>query len=344
MLKNNDFYRFFEKELSLGKTPIFGDYKCEEIKKDNSLKAYSRISTFNKIEFFLSLRNIQEVIIYPNFQYSLKFIGDKREQGSLSEEDYIELSLSVRLILNRRGIGLNPTHPFASFGHSFGDIKARFSLVHSSISRQGNTFFIRRVRGSEHDLKIEQFIDCRSTIEVLKHSIHQKKIILICGETGSGKTTLLQTLLQLGPSNQNNIILEDAEEIDMTGREHTKLIAQNKKLSELVAFSLRMTPDRLVLGEIRSHEVIPYVLAISSGQPGLISTIHSFDAVGAIERLGLLFSLYATDVSARYENLQQILAKNIDLIVYVKDKRIAEIISPVNSMHGKLTYKTIFTA
>ena len=87
----------------------------------------------------------------------------------------------------------------------------------------------------------------------------------------------------------------------------------------------RMSPDRIVLGEIRSHEVVPFILSSNTGHRGMISTIHANSAVDATSRLSVLFSLFSQG-HIRYESIQRLVHKNIEYIIHVENKEIMELL------------------
>jgi type IV secretion system protein VirB11 len=119
--------------------------------------------------------------------------------------------------------------------------------------------------------------------------------ILVSGGTSSGKTTFLSALLHEIPDEERLITIEDTPELDIIHANSVGLISVRGNLGEaqvsandLVSASLRMRPDRIILGEIRGIEALAFLRAINSGHPGSMTTIHADSPEGAVEQLVLL--------------------------------------------------------
>lgn len=135
--------------------------------------------------------------------------------------------------------------------------------------------------------------------EILHLALSQKQTGLICGATGSGKTTLIRDLLSTLPMNERIIILEDTQEIPLFRPSWISLTAcppnpdgfGEISLRTLVKQSLRMRPDRIVLGECRGEEVLDFLQALFTGHAGSLGTLHAHSCRDAIRRLELLTHL-----------------------------------------------------
>jgi len=104
-----------------------------------------------------------------------------------------------------------------------------------------------------------------------------------------------------------------------------------KSLKDYCAYALRMSPDRLILGEMRSDEVVPFLLAMNTGHNGLMSTIHANSSVDAVSRLALLFSMYSVNKDMSFELITKLICKNIDYIIFLKDKSVFEVCRLIGS-------------
>lgn len=132
-------------------------------------------------------------------------------------------------------------------------------------------------------------------IGYLRQAVRDKRTILISGGTSSGKTTFLNALLREVPVAERIILIEDTPEIRLHSPASLGLVAVKGELGEarvgaddLLQASLRMRPDRIVLGELRGTEAVSFLRAINTGHPGSFSTIHANNPVGALEQLGLM--------------------------------------------------------
>ena len=167
-------------------------------------------------------------------------------------------------------------------------------------------------------------------LELLQSLAREHKTILICGATGAGKTTLARTLLQ--GLHERIITIEQTPELRLGGRSITLFCREPNQegrgevtLSDLVTQSLRMRPDRIVVGEVRGHEFGAFLLAVSSGHPGAITTLHakSLDSVAArLEILGLL-SGFEVPLTAR------LVAQCVDIVVVLENQSGQRVISEV---------------
>lgn len=140
-----------------------------------------------------------------------------------------------------------------------------------------------------------------TAISILKDFIQEKYNFLIVGATGCGKTSVLNACLQELPQNERVVIIEDADEIGAPNSVSTKLLTQTAPESSLafinqetlVKQSLRLRPDRLVMGEVRGAEAKDLLLALSSGHKGSLGTIHAETCQQALWKMEMLVQLGA---------------------------------------------------
>lgn len=126
-------------------------------------------------------------------------------------------------------------------------------------------------------------------------AVRGKLNILVSGGTSTGKTTFLNALLKEIPPNERLILIEDTPELAMHHKNVIGLIAAKGELGEarvdaesLLQASLRMRPDRIILGELRGSEAYTFLRAVNTGHAGSMTTIHANSADGAIEQLALI--------------------------------------------------------
>ena len=132
-------------------------------------------------------------------------------------------------------------------------------------------------------------------LRFLCQAVAEKRTILVSGGTSSGKTTFLNALLREVPAADRVILIEDTPEIRLQSPVSLGLVAVKGEMGEarvgvddLLQASLRLRPDRLVVGELRGPEAVSFLRAINTGHPGSFSTIHANSASGALEQLGLM--------------------------------------------------------
>jgi pilus assembly protein CpaF len=156
---------------------------------------------------------------------------------------------------------------------------------------------------------------------LLSRMIEAKLAFLISGGTGSGKTTLLAALLALVPSNERLVIVEDSRELTpnhphvvrIEGRPANTELAGAISLTDLVRQSLRMRPDRLIVGEVRGAEICDLLTAMNTGHEGGCGTVHANSPADVPARLEALASLGGLPRAALHAQL----ASALDAVIHV---------------------------
>jgi type IV secretion system protein VirB11 len=184
------------------------------------------------------------------------------------------------------------------------------------------------------DRKLTALLEARRIPEFLALAVRSKKTILISGGTSTGKTSLLSAMIDAVPREERLITVEDTPEIALDHPNAVGLIAVKGALGEsriglddLLNASLRLRPDRIILGELRGAEAVTFLRAINTGHPGSISTIHADSPHGAFEQIALM-ALQAGLPLARRETIDYV-RSIIDIAIHVTrdggKRRIAEI-------------------
>ncbi len=168
--------------------------------------------------------------------------------------------------------------------------------------------------------------------------------LIVSGGTGAGKTTLVNSLLAVVPSNLRVITCEEVRELEVTQPDCVALQTKPANLEgsgevdlrELIRQSLRMRPERLVVGEVRGAEAFDMLLAFNSGQPGF-ATIHANSAVEAINKLTALPLLAGRNVTQDF--VIPAVASAVDLIIQIRRdhlgaRRVTEIVALTGVING----------
>lgn len=157
----------------------------------------------------------------------------------------------------------------------------------------------------------------------LKEMYDGKKNILIVGTTGCGKTTLINTLIQKTLPTERLIIIEDTDEIEKPNVVSTKLLTRQKgleslpdiSLKDLLRQSLRMRPDRILVGEVRGEEAKDLLLTLSTGHSGFLGTLHARSSREALWRLEMLIQMGAPQWSL--DTIRKLIRSSLHAIVVV---------------------------
>lgn len=313
--------------------PSLGDEDdLEEIKE-----YFLSLTTWPFLEEILAKGGTEFFFHAPGKIQRLTLKGERvTEEISLPEEDW-QLWLEIISIHFRQN--WNVRQPFASFYVALFGNQYRLSLIHGSTSPQGLSKLVLRSLAPQC-FTLESF----GTPELLGNLVKRKNNILIGGSTGSGKTSLLSSLLEQAKEDEHIVILEDTQEIVCTKLFQTRFLSGDTaetSLKNYLTYSLRLSPDRIILGEMRSHEVVPFLLAMNTGHRGLLGTIHASSAVDCLYRLSLLFTLYAGETGLSYESVMELICRNLEYVVFMENKKIKEVIKVLGSEKGTPFFETV---
>ena len=202
---------------------------------------------------------------------------------------------------------------------------SRVNVIIAPLSLQGPIVSIRRF-GREPltatDLVAKEALT-ETMLELLQCAVKGKLNVLISGGTGAGKTTLLNVLSSYIPPDERIITIEDAAELQLKQEHVVRLETRPPNIEgkgaikqrQLVINSLRMRPDRIIVGEVRAEEAIDMLQAMNTGHEGSLTTIHANtprDALGRLETMVAMAQLNLPEKAVR----QQI-ASAINVIVQV---------------------------
>ncbi len=169
----------------------------------------------------------------------------------------------------------------------------------------------------------------------LAAAVRARRNILVSGGTSTGKTTFLNALIKEIPSDERLILIEDTPELSLRHPNAVGLVAPKGQLGEaridaedLLQASLRMRPDRIILGELRGSEAYTFLRAVNTGHAGSMTTIHANSADGAIEQLALIVQAGS---NLRRRDLIEYIRQVVDIFVHLDrvggQRRIGQILS-----------------
>jgi pilus assembly protein CpaF len=229
---------------------------------------------------------------------------------------------------------------------------SRVNAVVRPVAIDGPSITIRKFRKDK--LKAEDLITfgslTRQMADFLEACVRARFNIIISGGTGSGKTTLLNVLSGYIPENERIITIEDAAELqlqqDHVMRMETKAANVDGlhavSIRELVKNSLRMRPDRIVVGEVRGGEALDMLQAMNTGHDGSLTTVHANTPRDAISRIETLVLMAGMDLPLRV--VRQQISSAVDLIVQqtrLKDgQRKITAVTEVAGMEGEIIVLT----
>ena len=196
---------------------------------------------------------------------------DKKWRISKDIFSRLEIRIINFFLQHKYNMEINHRSPFISFSENSNKHQYRFTMqiLNKYPTTEIKTFI--RVFGHRHFPLTDFNVPTEIISKVLKNNV------VISGSTGSGKTTFLRSALSHLSKNEHHIIIEDLSELEQESNNFTHLCSQkiNQQMDQLVSNALRMSPDRIILGEIRSHEIVSFMLALNTGHTGSM-THNSF--------------------------------------------------------------------
>jgi pilus assembly protein CpaF len=203
---------------------------------------------------------------------------------------------------------------------------SRVNAVIPPLSLSGPLVTIRKF--SKRRLDLDDMIKLGTltseTVEFLQRCIKAELNMLISGGTGSGKTTLLNALSTAIPDSERIVTIEDAAELRLNQRHVLRLESRPRNLEgegevpirQLVRNSLRMRPDRIVVGEVRGAEALDMLQAMNTGHDGSLSTVHSNTARDALSRIETMVLMAGIDLPVRA--IRQQVASALDAVIHLE--------------------------
>ena len=232
---------------------------------------------------------------------------------------------------------------------------SRVNIVMNPVALSGPTVTIRKFPNMSIDMKrlielgsIDSFVS-----KILELLVKAKYNIFISGGTGSGKTTFLNVLSNFIPKDERIITIEDSAELKIQGVENlVRLEARNANLEgdnsitirDLIKTSLRMRPDRIIVGEVRDEAAIDMLQAMNTGHDGSLSTGHANSAEDMLSRLETMV-LMGMDIPLAAIRKQ--IASAVDIIVHLgrlrdKTRKVIKICEVVGMENGEIKLNTLY--
>jgi pilus assembly protein CpaF len=237
--------------------------------------------------------------------------------------DADELHAFAERILGDVGVRVDASVPVADARLSDG---SRINVVLPPVAPGGPLLSIRRwprFRYSLEDLSDKGMLDKREA-RALREAVRERQTIVIGGATGTGKTTLMNALLACIDSDERLVVIEETPELRPPCPHAVSLLARPPNiegrgeidLEALVRTSLRMRPDRIIVGEVRGPEALTMLAAMSTGHEGSMVTLHAQSALDALDRIVSL-ALQAASGASEASLLRRVHAA-FDLVVHLE--------------------------
>lgn len=257
-----------------------------------------------------------EIMVNPDGALRLDRLGEGRiETAARLDADQVERI--IRLVASHARTEVHAASPIVSaelppHGQGAGE---RFEGILPPVS-QAPCFSIRKPAERIYTLLdyVSDGIMSAEVARLLSLAVVERRNILIAGGTSSGKTTLANALLaEMAHLDERVIIIEDTRELQCAARDVVALRTRvgHVSMADLVRSTLRLRPDRIIVGEVRGREALDMLKAWNTGHPGGIATVHANSAISALYRVEQLVQECVVTVPRR------LIAEAIDMIVFI---------------------------
>lgn len=329
------------------------DYKRLSIEERIHLhkKLFHSIRGLGIIEEMLSDDNITEIMINGTSNIFVEREG-RIERVNVAFDSEGSLNNVIQQIVGRTNRRVNESVPIVDTRLSDG---SRVNIVIPPIALDGSMITIRKF--PKDSITISDLIKWESiskeAADFLRKLVIAGYNIFVCGGTGSGKTTFLNMLSNFIPSEERVITIEDSAELQL--RNIDNLVRMEARpansdgsgkitIRDLIKTSLRMRPDRIVVGEVRGEEALDMLQAMNTGHDGSMSTGHANSPKDMLSRLETMV-LMGLEIPLSAIRAQ--IASGIDIIVYLgrlrdKTRKVLEIDEVENFIDGEIIINPLF--
>jgi len=277
---------------------------------------------------------VSEIMANPDGALFIERLGSGRERQAVVLRAG-DVERIIRLVASQIGATCDRDHPIVSA--ELPGSGERFEGVLPPVS-VAPAFSIRKParRAMSLGCWVETDAMTRAQAIIIEAAIAHRENILISGGTSSGKTTLANSLLaEIGKRGERVVILEDTRELHCDAEDVVSLrTAPGVSLETLVRSTMRLRPDRIIIGEVRGGEALDLLKAWNTGHPGGIATVHANSAEAALSRLEQLTAERAHEIP------RALIGEAIDLIIHIgrrgDQRRVEEIlrVSGHDPLHG----------
>ena len=311
-----------EKELIFYLEDIFTRMNTsvpEEVKKDTFLEMKKEFLGFGPIQELLDDPDVSEVMVNgPKNVYAER--NGVLERTHVTFQDDAQIVRVIKKIVTPLGRQIDFNHPTVDARLPDG---SRVNAVIPPVAIDGPSITIRKF--AKDRLGIADLVKFGSLTQdmgdFLEACVKAHLNIVVSGGTGSGKTTLLNILSGFIPPKERIVTIEDAAELQLQQEHIVRLETKEPSIDglgqvtirDLVRNSLRMRPDRIVIGEVRGGEALDMLQAMNTGHDGSLTTVHSNSPRDAVARLETLVLMAGMDLPVRIVRDQ--IASAVDVIV-----------------------------
>ena len=319
-------------------------------KRDMAKRVFNSLRRMDVIEPLMQDPTITEIMVNgPDKIFYER--GGRLYKSDIKFKDEETLKTVISCFFANRNRPLNEANPISDLRLPDG---SRANAVLAPIASQ-TTVTIRKFTGISHDIVtlIRQGFISEEAARFLSNCVRNKKTIFLSGGTGSGKTTFLNCLSSFIPKDERVVTIEDSAELNLQGIDN--LVRMEARLpgpdgsggvniGMMIRASLRMRPDRIIVGEVRGSESADMMNALNTGHPGSMCTGHANSCFEMLERLT---GMVMAGSNLPYDAIVTQLSMGIDIILHISRSRegrryIDEICTVLPSEGHEYRLKTLY--
>lgn len=328
----------------------------EELPFEEYGKAIERIFTrirskLGILELYMKDEHVNEIMINgpDTFFFETKKGIQRLEESFESVEELEEVIRNIAASVHRE---INEMHPILDARLADG---SRVNAVYKNIAAHGPILTIRKF--AKECIRMEDMIAGGTITEecaaFLRNLVRCGYNLFICGGTSSGKTTFLNALSEAIPKDERVIVIEDSTELQLSHIENlvqmechqANSMGQGEvSMDMLIKTSLRMRPDRIIVGEVRGREVADMLQAMNTGHDGSMSTGHGNSAEGMLRRLE---AMYLMSAQIPMDAIRAQIVEGIDVLIHLGrlghgKRKVMEIQELLGYENGKYVLNPLF--
>ncbi len=313
---------------------------------DNELSGYGPLTEL------LKDKDITEIMVNGKDEIYIELDGHLRRDTSISFVNDDHIVRVIQRLVQPLGRTIDVAHPMVDARLEDG---SRLNAVLPPLSLNGPVLTIRKFK--KELANIEDFLRTGTLTpymaRFLEACVHAKLNIIVVGGTGSGKTTLLNVLSSFCYPDERIITIEDAAELKLKQEHVISLETRTNNyegagmvtVRDLVINSLRMRPDRIIVGEVRGKEAFDMLQAMNTGHDGSMTTMHANGPEDALNRLETMVLMNGVEIPVTA--IREYIENALDIVVQVKRfsdgrRRVTSINEITGMKNGEIIQKEIF--
>ena len=354
--KNEDLDHLSDHELKQLLTKLLAEYPSATHlniveRRDLTNQLFNTMRGLDLLQPLLNDNSITEIMV-NGFDHVFIERQGKIQKTSIIFDDKEHLTYVITRFFGKANRLINEQHPINGMRLMDG---SRIHAILPPSAPDGPIMSIRRFTGirPQMDALIETKTISEEAADFLINMVEAKKNIFISGGTGTGKTTFLNALSAFIDKRERIVTIEDSMELNLQGIDNLVRLESREagpdglgaiSLDELIRSSLRLRPDRILVGEVRGGEAFEMIQAMSTGHPGSMSTGHGNNSQEMLDRICLMILMSS---ALPWEAIRRLVASAIDIIIHLirlpnGQRKVEEIICIESYESGQFVLKPLF--